>query len=162
MFLTTVYDLSKDYNMTLGKELIDCYDEVPISQEMLLQIIENYNLEQNNLSESVKTSTVNYISSTYQNQNHQLDEQVSSDDKTYNGRRHINSKRNNNLLLFELEKLNKNKIHDMRNINNGRIRKTNLSIENNGDSKNPTDRVIGKCTKNFGNKRTKSTKKLSK
>ena len=40
MFITgQTYDLSKDYNMMLGKNLIDCFEEVPVPQETLAHLM---------------------------------------------------------------------------------------------------------------------------
>ena len=43
MYTTTIYDLAKDCNMMLDKNLIDCFEEIPIESEQLEELIENYN-----------------------------------------------------------------------------------------------------------------------
>lgn len=154
MFLTNVYDLSKDYNMMLNNDIIDCFCEEPISQEDLSDIIKNYNLEQNEITECStkishrerKTRSVNDDESFTQN----VEVNELSDNKPYTSRNNNYYKKPNNNYL---EKLNKNEIHKSDKLFNGRIRKPNLSVENNGDSKNPTNNVIKKSTKVSSNRR---------
>ena len=50
--INNIHDLSKDYNMMLDKTIIDCFEEIPISQTVLNNIIQNYNnIEQDNNTE---------------------------------------------------------------------------------------------------------------
>jgi hypothetical protein len=202
MILTSVYDLSKDYNMMLNKNVIDCFEENEISQETISDIINNYNLEQNNIdgdydkfcfqSNDNETSTVNETSSTLQSIHKKLDDnsmslrrskKVLSDSTQYTGKdtkafqienkelecnkdnynkgnynkgnynKGNYNKDNYNKGNYNKEnckkKLNNNEIHCNDKIVNGGIRKTNLSVKNNGNSKDSTDRIVGSNQRNF-------------
>jgi hypothetical protein len=39
MFITGTYNLAQDYNMMLDKSIIDCFEEVPVSQQTLAELI---------------------------------------------------------------------------------------------------------------------------
>ena len=56
MYFTTVYNLSSDYNMTINKNIIDCFDETTISQTTLNDIIKNYNIVQNKTDNKINTN----------------------------------------------------------------------------------------------------------
>ena len=49
MYLTTVYDMSNSYNMMLNKNIIDCFEVEQIDQSILTDIINNYNIEDNEI-----------------------------------------------------------------------------------------------------------------
>ena len=49
MFLTNVYDMSSSYNMMLNKNIIDCFEVEQIDQSILTDIINNYNIEDNEI-----------------------------------------------------------------------------------------------------------------
>ena len=171
MILTTVYDLSKDYNMMLDKNVIDCFEETQISQETIANIIDMYNLEQNDIegdydnfcshSNKNDTSTVNETSSTLHSINKKFDDngmslrytnKITPDKIQYTGKNskafQITPKKHD--INNSMKKLNNNEIHSNDKLVNGRIRKTNLSVESDGNSKNSTDRIVGPNKKNFG------------
>lgn len=173
MFLTNVYDLSKDYNMMLNNNIIDCFEEVPISQEVIDDIIKDYNLEQNEMNEcsskinkrTKKTRTVNDDLSIPPNDLDNYQDNGLSDSKPYTGLNKINSRQLKPLTPnkkwygsgqgpnYKKEKLNKNEIQNTGKLFNGRIRIPNLSVENNGNSKDTTNRNIKKTQENHSRER---------
>ena len=50
MFLTNVYDMSNNYNMMVNKNLIECFEVNQIDQSILTDIINNYNIEDNEIN----------------------------------------------------------------------------------------------------------------
>ena len=50
MFLTNVYDMSNNYNMMVNKNLIECFEVKQIDQSILTDIINNYNIEDNEIN----------------------------------------------------------------------------------------------------------------
>lgn len=151
MYTTTIYDLAKDCNMMLDKNLIDCFEEIPIESEQLEELIENYNSDQ--------TLTVINIS---HNTKHNLIEEDNQD--IYNNKK---DQYKNRLKKYN-EKLNKNKIHnyvypnnenEMENSNNQfnttgsyhRSRKYDTTIERNEDSSNRRNRTLKPTTRNIRN-----------
>ena len=40
MYITTIYDIKKDYNMMLDSSLVDCFQEIEMDQEVLSDMIE--------------------------------------------------------------------------------------------------------------------------
>jgi hypothetical protein len=174
MFLTNVYDLSKDYNMMLDKTVIDCFEETQISQTVLAEIINEYNLEQNDINADIdnfcshsadnETSLVNDTSSTLHSTNKKFDDigmslriskKALPDNTQYTGKNKIVYKKGFDELKNKsdndsMKKLNNNKIHTNDKLVNGRIRKTNLSVKNNGNSKDSTNRNVRPNKKNIG------------
>ena len=69
MFLTNVYDMSSSYNMMLNKNIIECFEVEQTDQSILTDIINNYNIEDdehktnNNNNNKCKTVSKNKISS---------------------------------------------------------------------------------------------------
>jgi hypothetical protein len=45
MFITNIYDASNSFNMMLNKNIIDCFQVKQIDQSILTDIIDNYNIE---------------------------------------------------------------------------------------------------------------------
>lgn len=150
MYVTTVYDLAKDCNMMLDKNLIDCFEEVKIDSEQLDELIENYNLEQQlGIINTTRETSNDYTCDTL---NNQLPEKISN--KTNND---IYSNKNN------YEKLNKNKIHNYLYPNNekkgknsdkinSRNRRNDTSIERDENCENRTNRPSVK-NKKYSNDR---------
>ena len=50
MFLTNVYDMSNNYNMMVNNNLIECFEVKQIDQSILTDIINNYNIEDNEIN----------------------------------------------------------------------------------------------------------------
>lgn len=65
MFLTNVYDMSSSYNMMLNKNITDCFKEEQVDQSILTDIINNYNIEddEHKTNNKCKTDSKNKISS---------------------------------------------------------------------------------------------------
>jgi len=47
MFLTNVYDISSSYNMLSNKNIIECFEVKQIEQSLLTDIINDYNIQDN-------------------------------------------------------------------------------------------------------------------
>lgn len=178
MFLTTVYDLSRDFNMMIDKNVVDCFEENQLSQEVLSEIINKYNLEQNDLRNDSdtyydrdkeiecdnKTSIVNENSLKQSNKyyNIQMSFHSSSnmipDEIQYTGRDLINSEKNPSSSKQKTdflgcnqnskEKLNKNKVLHNDKLVNGKNRKPNLSGKKDGNSTHQTNRIVRGNKKN--------------
>ena len=41
MFISTIYDIKQDYNMMLDSSLIDCFEETPIDNDILTNLIDS-------------------------------------------------------------------------------------------------------------------------
>ena len=65
MFLTNVYDMSSSYNMMLNKNIIECFEVEQTDQSILTNIIDNYNIEddEHKTNNKCKTVSKNKISS---------------------------------------------------------------------------------------------------
>jgi len=71
MFLTNVYDMSSSYNMMLNKQIIDCFKEKQVDQSILTDIINNYNIEDDEYktNNKCKTDSKNKVSSKVSSKN---------------------------------------------------------------------------------------------
>ena len=56
MFFTNVFTYSTDDNMMLYNNIIDCFEEEPIDQTILSNIIKNYNTKKTSKKTSKKAS----------------------------------------------------------------------------------------------------------
>ena len=156
MYTTTIYDLAKDCNMMLDKNLIDCFEEIPIESEQLEELIENYNSDQT-------LTVINIVHNT----NHNLIE---------NNEDNIKDQYKNRIKKYN-EKLNKNEIHNYvyhnnenevekskkefnRNGSYPRSRKYDTPIERNEDYSNRRNGTLKPTTRNIRNtnKTPQSTK----
>jgi hypothetical protein len=162
MYTTTIYDLAKDCNMMLDKNLIDCFEEIPIESEQLEELIENYNSDQT-------LTVINIVHNT----KHNLIENNQDILKGTNNEKYIY----NNKIKKYNEKLNKNEIHNYvyhnnenevenskkqfnRNGSYPRSRKYDTPIERNENSSNRRNGTLKPTTRNIRNtnKTTQSTK----
>lgn len=71
MFLTNVYDMSSSYNMMLNKNIIECFEVEQIDQSILTNIIDNYNIEDDEYktNNKCKTDSKNKVSSKVSSKN---------------------------------------------------------------------------------------------
>ena len=160
MYTTTIYDLAKDCNMMLDKNLIDCFEEIPIESEQLEELIENYNSDQT-------LTVINIVHNT----KHNLIEDNEDILKGTNNAKYIC---NNEKELYKNrfkkynEKLNKNEIHNYvyhnnenevenskkqfnRNGSYSRSRKYDTPIERNEDLSNRRNRTLKPTTRSIRN-----------
>ena len=75
MFLTNVYDSNinnnNSYNMMLNNNIINCFEEKQIDQSILTDIINNYNIEDDEYktNNKCKTDSKNKVSSKVSSKN---------------------------------------------------------------------------------------------
>jgi hypothetical protein len=159
MYTTTIYDLAKDCNMMLDKNLIDCFEEIPIESEQLEELIENYNSDQT-------LTVINIVHNT----KHNLIEDNEDILKGTNNAKYLCNEKHiyANRLKKNNEKLNKNEIHNYVYNNNenemetskkqfnrtgsySRSRKYDTPIERNEDLSNRRNTNLRQTTRNIRN-----------
>jgi hypothetical protein len=167
MYTTTIYDLAKDCNMMLDKNLIDCFEEIPIESEQLEELIENYNSDQT-------LTVINIVHNTKHNlieNNEDILKGTNNEKYVYNNAKDLYNNTKDlykNRFKKNNEKLNKNEIHNYVYHNNenevenskkqfnrnglySRSGKYDTQIERNKDSSNRRDRTLRPTTRNIRN-----------